>query len=373
MKFSLLFEIQISEPTPAKERERFHQAVQQAVLAEELGYDGIWVVEHHGMLEYSHSSAPEILLAYIAAKTNRIRLGQGVCLTPHRYNHPIRVAERIATLDILSGGRISLGMGKSASLTEQMAFEIDPDELQGQWMEALDMIPRMWIEDVFQYRGEYFNVPPTQILPKPVQGPHPPLHAACNRPEASEKLGELGLGAMNLAVGSDAYLKQLVDSYRDALGTAQNLPYHPTSNFACAPLTCCLEDDEEACKYGMRGQRFFSAVMSAYYFENQRPLGALDLPRDFLNPTDLEQAKSIRGGDQMGALNLIGDPQYCREIIQRYEDAGVDELMLLMQLGTIPDSIVQKSIRCFGEEVLPHFQNDSSSLSEAERQLINVY
>src|SRR5690242_447168 len=109
VQFSLLLELQLAHSTPATERQLFHDTVTQAVLAEELGYHGVWAVEHHGLYEYSHSSAPEVLLAFIAARTSRIRIGHAVTLTPHRYNHPIRVAERVAVLDILSNGRVNWG------------------------------------------------------------------------------------------------------------------------------------------------------------------------------------------------------------------------------------------------------------------------
>ncbi len=158
MKFSLLIEVQIEGVTPASEKRAFHVCAAQAVLADELGYHEVWAVEHHGLTEYSHCSAPEVLLAYIAARTKRIRLGHGVTLTPHRYNHPIRVAERIAVLDILSEGRVDWGSGKSTSLIEQGAFEIDRAELDGQWREALEMIPRMWRSDLFEWRGKHYNI-----------------------------------------------------------------------------------------------------------------------------------------------------------------------------------------------------------------------
>src|SRR6476661_7310681 len=144
MKFSLFIEIQPDDASPAAERRVFRECVEQAVLADKLGYHAVWAVEHHGLYEYSHSSAPEVFLSFVAARTERIRIGHGVTLLPHRYNHPIRIAERIATLDILSGGRVSWGSGKSSSLVEQLAFENDVATLHDQWLEALDMIPRMW-------------------------------------------------------------------------------------------------------------------------------------------------------------------------------------------------------------------------------------
>src|SRR5262249_21269434 len=137
-----------------------------------------------------------------------------------RYNHPIRVAERIATLDILSEGRVRWGSGKSASRTEQAAFEIDPAELDAQWREALDMIPRMWRSDLFEWNGRFFTVPPPAIIPKPVQRPHPPIFAACSRPESVVTAGSLGIGSLNFVAGTDAVLSDKVRLYRDAIAAA---------------------------------------------------------------------------------------------------------------------------------------------------------
>src|SRR5437867_3758778 len=121
MKFSVFYEMQLSGPTRAAEAQLFRDCLEQVQLADELGYHCVWEVEHHGLFEYSHSSAPEVFLSFAAARTKRIRLGHGVTLLPGRYNHPLRIAERIATLDILSGGRVSSGSGKSSSLLEQRA------------------------------------------------------------------------------------------------------------------------------------------------------------------------------------------------------------------------------------------------------------
>src|SRR5438045_7054154 len=161
--------MQLVDPTPEREAVLFRNCLEQAVLADALGYHCVWAVEHHGLYEYSHSSAPEVFLSFVAAKTTRIRIGHGVTLLPYRYNHPIRIAERIATLDILSGGRVNWGTGKSSSQVEQQAFETRPEELHAQWLEAVEMIPRMWASDVFEHHGKYFHLPPTQIIPKPVQ------------------------------------------------------------------------------------------------------------------------------------------------------------------------------------------------------------
>jgi alkanesulfonate monooxygenase SsuD/methylene tetrahydromethanopterin reductase-like flavin-dependent oxidoreductase (luciferase family) len=355
MKFSLFFEMQISEPTRSSEAQLFHDCLEQAILADELGYHCAWAVEHHGLYEYSHSSAPEIFLSFVAARTKRIRIGHGVTLLPHRYNHPIRVAERIATLDILSGGRVNWGTGKSSSLVEQSAFENDVKTLHEQWAEAIEMIPRMWSSDVFSHEGRFFKIPPTQIVPKPVQQPHPPIFAACSKPESAVAVGKLGLGALNFASGTDDYLEHKISEYRAAVRASKPTGRLKNDWFACAPATLVLDDDREACRYGMRGAIFFGASLERYYFPGSRPTGRLDVPRSFMSDADLKAAMAARNAPGSGVGAIVGDPVAAREMVERYKDAGVDELILLMQVGTVPNELVMRSIRIFAQEVMPHF------------------
>ncbi len=355
MKFSLFYEMQIADPTRAREAQLFRDAVTQVELADQLGYHCVWEVEHHGLYEYSHSSAPEIFLAFCAARTQRIRLGHGVTLTPYRYNHPIRIAERVATLDILSGGRVNWGSGKSSSKVEQLAFENDVSQLHAQWLEALDMIPRMWRDDVFSYSGKFFEIPPTQVVPKPVQDPHPPIFAACSKPESAEQVGALGIGALNFAVGNDEYLGRKVQTYHGAFASSPPTPYAKNEHFACTPVALCLPDDRAACAAGFQGASFFAGALATYYLSGKRPTGRLPIARDPLRDSDLEAAMAFRGAKNTLAMNVIGDPAHCREIVSRYVKAGVDELILVMQTGTVPHELVLQSIRTFGEEVLPHF------------------
>jgi alkanesulfonate monooxygenase SsuD/methylene tetrahydromethanopterin reductase-like flavin-dependent oxidoreductase (luciferase family) len=355
MKFSVFYEMQIADPTRATEAQLFRDCVEQVVLADRLGYHCVWEVEHHGLYEYSHSSAPEVFLAFVAARTERIRIGHGVTLLPFRYNHPIRIAERVATLDILSGGRVSWGSGKSSSLVEQVAFENDLRTLHDQWLEAVEMIPRMWSADVFSHEGRFYKVAPTQIVPKPVQQPHPPMFAACSKPDSAVAVGKLGLGALNFAFGSDDYLAQKVSEYRRAAAAARPVGRRRNDWFACTPATLVLDDDREACRHGLRGARFFSESMARYYLSGTRPVGRLDVPRDFLAAADLEAARLARNAPGSTVNTVIGDPVAARESVARFADAGVDELILVMQMGTVPHELVMRSLRVFAEKVAPHF------------------
>lgn len=355
MKFSLLIEIQVADVTPATERRAFAECVEQAMLCDELGYHEVWAVEHHGLSEYSHCSSPEILLGFIAGRTRRIRLGHGVTLTPYRYNHPIRVAERIATLDILSEGRVDWGSGKSSSRVEQDAFEIDRNELDGQWLEAFNMIPRMWRSDLFEWEGKYFHIPPTAIIPKPVQKPHPPVFVACSRPETVELAGKLGIGSLNFTAGNDEHLKRKVESYRAAIATARGPAGHVHNHFCCTPTALVLEDDRQACEYGFRGARFFQEGLATYFFSRERVVGPLEVSRDPLSAAQLAKAMAERNTPGSALTSVIGDPSSARETVSRFQAAGVDELILVMQMGTVPQEIVLQSLRTFAEKVMPQF------------------
>ncbi|MCW7540232.1 LLM class flavin-dependent oxidoreductase [Aquabacterium sp. A7-Y] len=355
MKFSIFIEMQISQPNRVTERQLFHDCVEQAVLADALGYHCVWAVEHHGLYEYAHSSAPEVYLAFVAARTRRIRLGHGVTLTPGRYNHPIRIAERVAALDVLSEGRVNWGSGKSASRVEQDAFQVDRTQLDRQWLEALEMIPRIWRSEVFEWNSALYQIPPTQVVPKPVQRPHPPLYAACSSAENAQRLGELGVGALNFAQGTDDFLVKKVQAYRDAIAAASPKAYQVNNHFACTPTALVLENDHEACVHGFRGARFFGQGLARYYFTDERPLGPLDVPRDDLTEAELEAAKASRSRSGGPLLAVIGDPAAARESVQRFQDAGVDELILIMQMGTVPHELILRSLRVFAEQVMPHF------------------
>jgi alkanesulfonate monooxygenase SsuD/methylene tetrahydromethanopterin reductase-like flavin-dependent oxidoreductase (luciferase family) len=355
LKFSILLEAQIAEPTPETERRLFLDCIEQVTLADQLGYHSVWATEHHGLYEFSHCSAPESLLAFAAARTKKIRIGHGVTLTAQRYNHPIRVAERIATLDILSEGRVNWGSGKSSTRVEREAFEIDTSTLHEQWLEALEMIPRMWRSDIFEWKGKFYQIPPTAIVPKPVQRPHPPVFVACSHPDSAKLAGSLGAGSLNFSAGTDAEIQERVKSYRAAVATAASSGRRVNDHFACTPTALVLKDDRKACEYGFRGGRFFAECLGTYFFASQRPVGPLDVSRDRLSPKALDEAMAARNraGSQLVSIN--GDPACARETVSRYKAAGIDELILVMQLGTVPQEIVLESLRTFASDVMPHF------------------
>src|SRR5271170_877883 len=196
MKFSIIYEAQMVDITRKGEAQVFHDMVEQSLLAEELGFDCIWAVEHHCLTRYAHMSAPETFLAFIAGATKRIHVGHGVVCLPFKMNHPIKVAERIATLDLLSRGRVHFGVGKGATQQEAGAFATSLDVVTPQVDESMYMIPKMWMQEIFEHHSDLIDIPPRPIHPKPFQDPHPLMYMACTRDEALKVAGARGLGAL---------------------------------------------------------------------------------------------------------------------------------------------------------------------------------
>src|SRR5439155_16238538 len=168
MRFGLFYEHQMARPWAEGAKEQLlRDALEQVELADRLGFDSVWEVEHHFLEEYSHSSAPEVFLAAASQRTKRMRLGHGIVQLPPNFNHPARVAERIATLDLISSGRVEFGTGESSSQMELAGFGVPRDEKRAQWEESLDVVVRMFVEEPFAgYDGKYVKMPQRNVVPK---------------------------------------------------------------------------------------------------------------------------------------------------------------------------------------------------------------
>ena len=196
MILDIFSELQRPGPfAPDHEARMFADALEQAVLADRLGFGCWWTVEHHGAVEFSYSSAPEIVVAALAQRTERLRFGHSGVLAPFRINHPLRVAERAAWIDLVSKGRLEMGLARSGG-TEWEAFGVDAETSRDQLREALQMLPRMWTQERFSWESAHVVIPERNVVPKPFQKPHPPLWQTCTSPESFEMAGELGVGAL---------------------------------------------------------------------------------------------------------------------------------------------------------------------------------
>ena len=222
MKFSMIFEAQVEYGTPDVERQQILNCIDQAVYAEEVGFDAVWAVEHHSLVEYSHMSAPEIFLSAVAAKTTRIRVGHAAVCMPFGYNHPVRVAERAAMLDVISGGRLNLGAARGGTAQEMALCGVNPEETVAQVKEALTFIGHCWREDTIEWESELLSIhpPPDRprhtVVPRPVQLPHPPLYLACTNPETVRRAAEYGVGPMVLGFGGPEVIANMRSAFDEA-------------------------------------------------------------------------------------------------------------------------------------------------------------
>src|SRR5207253_597417 len=270
MKFGLFYEHQLPQPWGEESELRlYQQALDQIELADRLGIDYVWEVEHHFLEEYSHSSAPEVFLAACSQRTKQIRLGHGICLMPPKYNHPARVAERIATLDLVSNGRVEFGTGESASVMELGGFNVgyDKDEKRRMWFEGVEQCANMLAMNPYPgYKGDFFEMPCRNIVPKPVQKPHPPLWVACSNRETIKLAARLGIGALTFAFVDPAEARQWVDDYYRIIKT-ECVPIGHTVNANIAMVSSfgVHHDAEEARQRFQDGFRFFQFALGWHY------------------------------------------------------------------------------------------------------------
>src|SRR4051812_13115240 len=384
MKFGVFFEHQLPRPWErGSEHQLFYDALEQIELADKLGFHTAWEVEHHFLEEYSHSSAPEVFLAAVSQRTRNIRLGHGIVQTAPGYNHPARTAERIATLDILSNGRVEFGTGESSSEAELAGFGIDPVDKRDQWLEGLQVAIRCMTEEPFTgVDGRFVTMPPRNVVPKPMQRPHPPLWVACSRRETILEAARHGIGALTFAFIEPEEARHWVDDYYRtladegaALGEAVN------ANVACVTTFMCAPTEEEAMKRGLEGANFFGYSLAHYYvFGDHRP-GVTNVWSEFEERRDQHgYARSIVTPDDaplgvkllqegLGSLRgAIGTPEQVHDLCARYEAAGVDQVIFVLQAGKNRHEHICESIELFGSEVLPRFAGEAEAREAAKRE-----
>ena len=356
MKFGLMYEIQIPEPHyPGIEQERYRQVLAQVDLADEVGFEYFWTVEHHFLREFSHCSAPEVLYGAISQRTKRIRIGHAVALLPSQYNHPVRVAERAAVLDILSDGRMELGTGRSTTLIEMDGFEVDPEQTKAQWSEAIGMIPKMWTQDPFSHQGEFFNIPERSVIPKPVQQPHPPMWVACSQPDSFRQAGEQGLGVLCFNLGGYAQMEERVAAYREAIRHANPVGSFVNNQVAALCIVHCGEDGEEARRVaGPEGAWFVQMAENLY-----APWTGRQVPDSYKFAVDAiqtERANKTAEDHLASGAFAMGTPDEVIAVMKKYQEAGVDQVLCFVQPGNLSHTRIMDSIKLMGKHVIPHFK-----------------
>ena len=358
MKFGIFYEHQLPRPwTERSEQELFNEALDQVELADRLGLDSAWEVEHHFLEEYSHSSAPEVFLAACSQRTKQIRLGHGIVLMPPGYNHPARVAERIATLDLVSNGRVEFGTGESSSLAELGGFGVSVEKKRAMWRESVEQTCNMMAMDPYPgFDGEFFSMPCRNVVPKPVQRPHPPVWVACSNRETILMAARCGIGALTFAFIDPSEAKQWVDDYYTPLrNECVPIGHAINPNIAMVTGFSCHDDEAEARRRGEDGFRFFGYALGHHYIFGEHTPGRTDIWKRFEAARD---ALPRAGGDRG-----IGTPDQLRDHLRGFEDVGVDQVIFIQQGGKNRHDHICESLELFADRVLPDFKEH-----EAERE-----
>ena len=396
MKFGLFYELQLPKPydsddwDPEAEHRVYQEALDQVELADQLCFDYVFEVEHHHLEEYAHSSAPEVFLAAASQRTKEMRLGHGITLTPPPYNHPARVAERIAALDLVSNGRAEFGTGESSSWNELDAYGIPWDEKKAMWEEGTRAAVRMMTETPFTgIDGNYVQFPERNIVPKPLQKPHPPLWVAGGRRETVLTAARLGMGSLGFSFETAEEAEERVNTYwrimREEcrpIGEAVNPGLIVLSQFACAPT------EDEATRRAGDGGAFFSFALNHFYSPLSGPHhahGKTNIFKEFQDTPEEERMARIqaRSQDQLADLvrtetalaeqepenenaralwraararAAVGTPDQVRGFLKGYEDSHQDVMLFIAQSGSRKHEDIMESIDLFGRQVLPEFK-----------------
>ncbi len=360
MKFGVFYEIQLPAPhDPADETRAFRQALEHAELADRLGIQYLWGVEHHFLEDHALSSAPEVWLAAAAARTSRIRIGHGIVCMPPGFSHPARIAERIATLDQVSGGRAEFGTGESSSRMELEGFGVDATTKRRAYLEALEQTCNMMTMTPYPgYDGEFFSMPCRNIVPKPAQKPHPPLWVA-GKPDVA---ASLGMGCLGFNVVGGIQARIMVDEYYRTLEQCTPIGHAVNANIAVLATLHCHRDGDEARRHG-ENLKFFGYTIGKYYLNGRVQPGRGNSWEEF------QAIRPTLGAVGDSPTSAIGTPEEVRTHLRALQGAGVDQVLFMHQAGHLDHDANCRSLELFAREVMPEFVEgeDERERAKAER------
>jgi len=353
-----------SDPQAFQHR-RILNEVEWTRAADRAGFKYTWATEHHFLTEYSHLSANESFLAYMAGVTERIHLGSGIFNITPPVNHPARVAERVAMIDHLSEGRFEFGVGRGSSSTEQLGFGIEDPELTKQMAdEVLPQFKHMWSETEYRFDGQFFSMPPRNVLPKPYTDPHPPIWIAAGNPSTFEKAARLGIGVLCFTMGAPEDLKPLIEIYKTTIERAEPVGEYVNDNVMITSQMVCLEDGQRArdIHCSMR-TGYFNSLVFHYLDTFPKPPDIPQWPALIPEPTPAELEERIRA-----RRVLCGTPEECEQAVEAYADTGADQLVFGQLSSTIPLDVALESIETFGRHLIPRFDTDPVHSTVRQRE-----
>ena len=362
MQIGMFYQIQVPKPWTAQtESDRYWEMLEQVSFAEEMGLESVWLADHQFRTEWSHSSAPDVTLGAISQRTSRMRLGIAVVVPP--VQHPLQIAARVATLDILSKGRVDLGVGRSGYPYQMAAFGADLKDATGMVDEALEIIPKAWTEGEFSYDGRHYKIPPREVHPKPIQQPHPPIWLGCSQEETFAKAGQLGLGCLAMAGGGPDRLGSLINIYREAAKDPNPVGKLVHNRVSASTVAFCAETRREAVERGAELIDWYRHQQSLRDVKVWQEQDASQVPDDYQwhyqrsTAADSPKRDDISSKEQIEAGRYcIGDPDDCIRYLEEYVVTGVDEIMPLFQVGPITHQEVMTTLRLFGKYIVPHFK-----------------
>jgi alkanesulfonate monooxygenase SsuD/methylene tetrahydromethanopterin reductase-like flavin-dependent oxidoreductase (luciferase family) len=361
MRFGVFYELQLPQPWGEGDEHRlFNEALDQIVLADQLGIDYAWAVEHHFLDEYSHCSAPEVFLAAAAARTKNIRVGHGIRQVIPNYNHPARTAEALGSLDLVSNGRVDFGIGEGATRLELRGFGISAKEKRARSLEAAEQIANMMVMTPYPgYESDNFSMPCRNVIPKPLQKPHPPMWMACTNRDTIKVAASLGLGALAFSFVDPDEARTWSSLYYDIIKSDQCTPlgHAVNANIAMVSAFSLHADRAEAIRRGQEGFEFFAYALRSLVTSDTVP-GRTDLWGEFQAKRAQRNAEAIDDGVALGdaAAPGIGTPAEFLDHAMSFQDAGVDQIILLQQAGRNTHTEICEALELFAAEVQPAFK-----------------
>ena len=365
MKFALFYEIPVARPwDEGSEHRAYKNTLEQVILGDKVGFHSVWTVEHHFLEEFSHCSNPEVLYGAIAAMTKNIRIGYGVRLLPKPYNHPVRTAESVAVLDLLSDGRVEFGTGRSATRFELEGFGVPPSDTREMSREALEHIVGCWTNEEYEFEGKYWSMPRRRVQPKPLQKPHPPIWMAGTNPESHRLIGQMGLGLLSFSVGAPPEdLKNRIDIYREGIAECTEPIGKFVNNQAAAfTMVHCAESNEEAIEDARESCEYYPVhagqlISTTAAWDTEARIWLDEAPP----PPQMTGGGEGRSGLTIEYLRdskacIVGDPDDFIETCRAYEATGCDILFCLVNPYNIPHEKTMKAIELIGKYVIPKFQ-----------------
>jgi|TARA_B110000263_G_scaffold198463_1_gene177281 alkanesulfonate monooxygenase SsuD/methylene tetrahydromethanopterin reductase-like flavin-dependent oxidoreductase (luciferase family) len=358
MKFGIELGFQLPRPwNDESEYELYESRLKIAELADQLGFDSLWVEEHHFLEEYCHLSSPEVFLAACTQRTKQIRLGFGVMLLPPMINNPVRSAEKVASIDLLAKGRVELGVGSSSDRLGTSAWGVDWEQRQEITEEVLGQVARMMVEEPYRgYDGVNFSFDARNIVPKPHQKPHPPLWMACSHRESILKAARLGIGALSFGFTDSNTTKQWVEAYHSTLRReAIPIGYSINPNLSVLSRLICCSSDSQARQIQQKVHFWWYSFVHYFGHGSHKP-GVTDL---WNNYTKSDYKFEWDTG-------TIGTPKKIAATLRDYEEAGLDQIVFSVEAGTISHEEICASLELFAKEVMPEFKNREKQKTIAE-------